>query len=135
VPLLETGEVDALLAIVNFVDRYTYGFEHKVFPVARRQNVPIVAMKVFGGAKQMKYEDPHVPPQMDVEHLETAIRFALGTPGVATLNLGVHNRQQLRENVAMVKRYQPLTDDQQEQLRTLGKDLARQWGPHFGPTA
>jgi uncharacterized protein len=97
--------------------------------------VPIVAMKVFGGAKQMKYEDPHVPPQMDVEHLETAIRFALGTPGVATLNLGVHNRQQLRENVAMVKRYQPLTDDQQEQLRTLGKDLAQQWGPHFGPTA
>jgi uncharacterized protein len=51
VPLLETGEVDVLLAIVNFVDRYTYGFEHKVFPLARHQNVPIVAMKVFGGAK------------------------------------------------------------------------------------
>ena len=135
VPLLETGEVDVLLAIVNFVDRYTYGFEHKVFPVARQQNVPIVAMKVFGGARQMKYEDPNVPPQMDVEHLETAIRYALGTPGVATLNLGVHNRQQLRENVAMVKRYQSLTDEQQERLRTLGKDLAQQWGAHFGPTA
>ena len=135
VPLLETGEVDVLLAIVNFVDRYTYGFEHKVFPVARQQNVPIVAMKVFGGARQMKYEDPNVPPQMDVEHLETAIRYALGTPGVATLNLGVHNRQQLRENVAMVKRYQSLTDEQQERLRTLGKGLAQQWGAHFGPTA
>jgi uncharacterized protein len=133
VPLLETGEVDVLLAIVNFVDRYTYGFEHKVFPLARNQNVPIVAMKVFGGAKQMKYEDPKAPPQMDVEHLETAIRFALGTPGVATLNLGVHNREQLRQDVAMVKRFEPLTGDQQDRLRTLGKDLAQEWGAHFGP--
>ena len=135
VPLLETGEVDVLLAIVNFVDRYTYGFEHKVFPLARSQNVPIVAMKVFGGAKQMKYEDPDAPPQMDVAHLETAIRFGLGTPGVATLNLGVHNREQLRQNVAMVKRFEPLTGDQQDRLRALGKDLAQEWGAHFGPVA
>ncbi len=135
VPLMETGEVDVLLAIVNFVDRYTYGFEHKVFPLARAQNVPIVAMKVFGGAKDMRYEDPNQPPHMDVVHLETAIRFALGTPGVATLNLGVHNRQQLREDVAMVKRYEKLTEQEQQRLRTLGKELAREWGPHFGPTA
>jgi uncharacterized protein len=90
-------------------------------------------MKVFGGAKQMKYEDPDAPPQMDVEHLETAIRFGLGTPGVATLNLGVHNREQLRQNVAMVKRFEPLTGDQQDRLRALGKDLAQEWGAHFGP--
>ena len=135
VPLLETGEVDVLLAVVNFVDRYTYGFEHKVFPMARAQNVPIVAMKVFGGAKDMKYQDPNVPPHMDVAHLESAIRFALGTPGVATLNLGVHNRQQLREDVAMVKRYEALTEEEQQQLRILGKSLAQEWGPRFGPTA
>ncbi|MCL4205631.1 MAG: aldo/keto reductase [Pirellulaceae bacterium] len=133
VPLLETGEVDVLLAIVNFVDRFTYGFEHKVFPLARNKNVPIVAMKVFGGAKQMKYEDPEAPPQMDVEHLEMAIRFALGTPGVTTLNLGVHNCQQLRQNVEAVKRYEPLTGDQQDRLRALGKSLAQEWGAHFGP--
>ncbi len=135
IPLLESGEVDVLLAPVNFVDRFTYGFDHKVFPLARSKNVAIVAMKVFGGARQMKYEDPQAPPQMDVEHLESAVRFALGTPGVATLNLGVHNREQLRQNVAMVKSYQELTQDEQEQLRTLGKELAQQWGPHFGPVA
>ena len=33
VPLLETGEVDVLLTVVNFVDRYTYNFEEKVLPV------------------------------------------------------------------------------------------------------
>ena len=30
---------------------------------------------------------------------------------------------------------QPLTEDEQERLRTLGKQLAQQWGPHFGPVA
>jgi hypothetical protein len=72
---------------------------------------------------------------LDVEHLETAVRYALGVPGVATVNLGVHNREQLRKNVQLVKRYQPLPEDEQERLRTLGKQLAQQWGPHFGPVA
>ena len=137
VPLLETGEVDVLLTLVNFVDRFTYGFDHKVLPVARRHNVGIVAMKVFGGARKSagSYENPQCPPELDVEHLETAVRYALGVPGVATVNLGVHNREQLRQNVQMVKRYQPLADADQERLRTLGKQLAQQWGAHFGPVA
>ena len=52
VPLLETGEVDVLLTLVNFVDRYTYGFEERVLPVARKHKTGIVAMKVFGGARK-----------------------------------------------------------------------------------
>lgn len=137
VPLLETGEVDVLLTLVNFVDRFTYGFDHKVLPLARKHNVGLVAMKVFGGARKSEgsYENPKCPPELDVEHLEMAVRYSLGFPGVATLNLGVHNREQLRKNVQMVKRYQPLADDDQERLRTLGKQLAQQWGPHFGPIA
>jgi uncharacterized protein len=137
VPLLETGEVDVLLTLVNFVDRFTYGFDHKVLPVARQHNVGIVAMKVFGGARKSagSYENPDAPPELDVEHLDMAVRYSLAVPGVATLNLGVHNCEQLRKNVQMVKRYQPLTEDEQERLRTLGKQLAQQWGPHFGPVA
>lgn len=137
IPLLQTGEVDALLTLVNFVDRFTYGFDHKVLPLARQHNVGLVAMKVFGGARKSagSYENPQAPPELDVEHLEMAVRYSLGVPGVATLNLGVHNREQLRQNVQMVKRYQPLSEDDQERLRTLGKQLAQQWGPHFGPVA
>jgi predicted aldo/keto reductase-like oxidoreductase len=105
--------------------------------VARQHNVGIVAMKVFGGARKSagSYENPNAPPELDVEHLDMAVRYSLAVPGVATLNLGVHNCEQLRKNVQMVKRYQPLTEDEQERLRTLGKQLAQQWGPHFGPVA
>lgn len=135
VPLLESGEVDVLLTVVNFVDRHTYNFEEKVLPVARRHNVGIVAMKVFGGARKSNYQDPNSPPEMDVEHLERAVRYSLGTPGVCTVNLGVHNAQQLRQNIEMVKRYQTLDEQERQELTQLGRRLARDWGDHFGPVA
>ena len=130
---VESGEVDALLTIVNFADRYTYRFESEVLPLARKHNVGIVAMKVFGGAKKMDYDSPI--PQVDVEHLELAIRYSAAVPGVNTLNLGVYDKDQLRKDVQLVKNCQPLEPQQQTMLAKLGRDLASQWGPHFGPAA
>jgi predicted aldo/keto reductase-like oxidoreductase len=72
---------------------------------------------------------------LDVEHLQKAVCYALGTPGVATANLGVHNVDQLRQNVELVKRFQELTEPEQQELVELGRRLARQWGPHFGDVA
>ncbi|MCS7238960.1 MAG: aldo/keto reductase [Thermoguttaceae bacterium] len=135
IPYLETGEVDVLLTVVNFVDRHTYNFEEKVLPLARKQNVGIVAMKVFGGARRSagSYQNPKCPPELDTQYLESAIRYALGIPGVATLNLGAHNSQQVEENVRMVKSYRPLSPEEEKELLALGKKLAESWGEHFGP--
>ncbi len=132
--LLETGEVDVLLTLVNFVDRHTYGFEEKVLPIARERNIGIVAMKVFGGARKSagSYKNPKAPPELDVEHLELAVRYAMSTPGVNTLNLGVHNQEQVRKNIEMVRNCGPLTDADQDKIAALGKELAPQWGEHFG---
>ena len=137
IPLLETGEVDVLLTLANFVDRHTYGFEDKVFPVARKHNTGIVAMKVFGGAsrKAGSYPNPKCPPELDLEYLELAVRYALSTPGVATADLGAHNKEQVRMNADMVRNFKPLSPDEQAMLADLGKKLAQQWGPHLGPVA
>jgi hypothetical protein len=35
----------------------------------------------------------------------------------------------------MVREYQPLTEQEQLQLDSLGRQLATQWGPHYGPAA
>ncbi len=136
-PLLETGEVDVLLTVVNFVDRHTYNFEEKVLPLARKHNTGIVAMKVFGGASKSagSYKNPKAPPELPIEHLEQAVRYALGIPGVATVNLGVHNIEQVQKNVEMVARFRPLSPPEEEQLQRLGKKLAAKWGTHFGPVA
>lgn len=135
--LLETGLVDVLLTVINFVDRHTYGFEDKVLPIARKHDVGIVAMKVFGGAskKAGSYANPKAPPELDLKHLEKAVRYALSTPGVTTANLGAHNKEQVRKNVEMVKKFKPLSSDEQTELAKLGKELAQQWGEHFGPVA
>ena len=135
--LLETGEVDVLLTLVNFVDRHTYGFEEKVLPIARKNNIGIVAMKVFGGARKSagSYSNPKAPPELDVEHLELAVRYAMSVPGVNTLNLGAHNMEQVRKNIEMVRNCGPLTSDDQDKIAALGKELAPKWGEHFGPVA
>ena len=92
-------------------------------------------MKVYGGARKStgSYANPNCPPELDGQHLQNAVRYALGTPGVATANIGVHNIAQLRQNVELVRRFTPLSDDEQLALTELGKKLASQWGTHFGP--
>ncbi len=136
-PFIESGGADVVLIVLNFVDRFVYGFESRVLPLARKHNLGIVAMKVFGGVQGgfRNYGGPKRPPQLGAKLLEPAVRYALGLPGVASLNIGVHDAEQVRENVAMVKRFEPLTDAEQARLAVLGRQLSPAWGPHFGPVA
>jgi len=131
---LETGEVDVLMTLMNFVDRHTYGFEDKVFPIARKHNIGIVAMKVFGGmrSKTPEGEYSRARSTLDPEHLELGLRYALSTPGVAAANIGVYDAKQLRQNVQWVKDFRPLSPNEQARLAELGPNLALEWGEHVG---
>jgi hypothetical protein len=137
VPFLESGEVDVILVAVNFVDRHTYDFEEQVLPIASRHKAGVVAMKVFGGPdpKSGSWNTRKAKPMVGEANLELAIRYALSVPGVATVNLGVHTAEQLRHNVQLVKRYHELSAGEKEAAAKLGKEMAAQWGPHFGPAA
>jgi predicted aldo/keto reductase-like oxidoreductase len=129
---LESGDVDVLLVIVNFADRHTYHFEEEVLPVARKHNVGIVAMKVFGGAANMDYKNPK-RPQIDSQYVPLALRYALSTPGVVSADLGVHTAEQIRSNVQMIKDFRLLSPEETAHAIDLGKGLAAKWGEHFGP--
>jgi predicted aldo/keto reductase-like oxidoreductase len=136
IELLDSGEVDVLLTVINFVDRHTYHFEETVLPVARKRNVGIVAMKVFGGGKDMNYADPKCPPQLDTQYLELGVRYSLGVPGVTTLDIGCHNVDQIRRNVETVCKAQPLSPDETARVETLGKELSAGWKKErLGPVA
>ena len=115
------------------MDRHTYGFEDKVVPIVREHKVGIVAMKAFGGLCGGNYPDPKCPPMLDLKHLDLAVRYTLSVPGVATVNIGVHNVEQLRKNVAMVKCFQPLSSEEQARCLALEKNWppsgARTWDP------
>ncbi len=134
-PVIESDQIDVVMMAMNFVDRFTYGFEEKVLPVAMKHNVGIACMKVFGGIRGGfgVAGGPNPGPQMNKPWLEQAIAYALELPGVATLVIGPHTVEQLRENIRMVKNYRPLSDEQRAGLAKMGQQLAAQWGEHYGP--
>jgi predicted aldo/keto reductase-like oxidoreductase len=93
-------------------------------------------MKVFGGGKDMNYADPKCPPQLDTQYLELGVRYSLGVPGVTTLDIGCHNVDQIRRNVATVRKAQPLGPEESAKVEALGKELAAQWKKErLGPVA
>jgi uncharacterized protein len=134
-PFLESGDVDVILVAVNYVDRHTYNFEEQVLPLARKHDVGVVAMKVFGGPdpKSGSWGTRKAKPMIPEQDLELAIRYALTLPGVATANLGVHTAKQLEQDVAWVKRFRPLTPEEQSKASETGRTMAVDWGAHFGP--
>jgi len=134
VRILKEAEVDVVMLAMNPADRFTYNFEETVLPLAQKNNVGVAAMKVYGGAEGMKYEKP-VPSALAVngphDH-ETALRYALGLPGVATAVIGVFNEAELRQNIAWAKNYTPLSSSESSILEQTGQDIAADWGPHYG---
>jgi len=135
--VLETGEVDVLLTVINFVDRYTYNHEGELIPVARKHGTGVIAMKVFGGARRVLPPGQEInlagPAEMDHRFFELAIRYSMGVPGVTAVNLGCHTPEQLRENVATVKSWKPLSEKEHRLLETVGRQLAPKWRERFGP--
>ena len=101
-------EIDVLLNAVNFADCHTYNFEERVWPIAARSNVGLIAMKVFGG-------EQHPAPaalshcQMPPEHLEMAFRYALSQPHVACVTIGMATQHELADNLRRARMFSPIS--------------------------
>lgn len=137
VPLIESGKIDVVMVAMNFVDRYTYGFEDKVLPTAIASGCGVCCMKVFGGMRGgfAAASGPNTGPEIRSAYLQHAVRYAMGLPGVATLVIGPHTVAQLRQNAAWVRDYAPLSAAEQGELENLGRQWAKTLGPHYGPVA
>ena len=131
---IETDEIDLVMTVLNFVDRHTYNFENILLPEAKKRKAGIAAMKVLGGAVGMQYDKP-MPALLPKEHYTSAIRYSLGLPGVATLVIGLKNREEILQAVEAVRNYEELSDDEKLYLDKTGRELAEKWGAHFGPVS
>ncbi len=128
-PVIETGDIEAVMCAVNFVDVHTYNFEGTVFEAARQKGLGIVAMKILGGQEGdgAKLSAP--------EHYEKAVRYALGIPGLSVAIMGVKSVPELLKAVDTVRNFRPLEEDENRLLSQAGKQLAQSWGEHRGPVA
>jgi aryl-alcohol dehydrogenase-like predicted oxidoreductase len=118
---LDTGEIDVLMNAVNFINRHTYDFEHKVWARAYRDSLGLVAMKVLGGNDRNTRQC-----KIPTDYYQRAIRYALSLPGISCAVLGMQTIPELEQAVATVSRAQPLTDDEMYALAREGMALARQ---------
>jgi len=135
--LIETGQIDVVMTILNYADRNTYEFESKVLPAARRRNLGVVAMKAYVGIKGgfPNHRRGHVGCVTEPARLPQALAYALDLPGVSAAVVGPYTMEQAVQNVQFAREYRPLTDTQRDELLALGKRLAPTLGPRYGPVA
>jgi predicted aldo/keto reductase-like oxidoreductase len=107
------------------VDRHTYAFEEVVWPLARKKNIGLVAMKVFGGSILVK------PCKMPDELRQASFRFAQSVEGVALTVIGMGTQKELEQNVEWAKAFKPMTAEEAAELKKQTVALAKSWGAHL----
>lgn len=121
--VIQKRDIDVMMNAVNVVDRHTYDFEEIVWPIARKKNIGLVAMKVFaGGIASCK---------MPAKLHEASFRYALSVPGVAIAVIGMGKMQELEQNVAWAKAFKPMSKDEATELKEETIAVAKKWGPHL----
>ena len=133
VQALESGEFDIAMPVVNFVDRHTYNFEEKILPFAAKHNVGIAAMKVLGGAVSLDYSTRSQHAMLSGNDYLPAIHYALGVAGVATVIIGCKTVKEVQSAATAARSYRPISGERYATLMERGRQLAAQWGEHFGP--
>jgi predicted aldo/keto reductase-like oxidoreductase len=135
--MLETGKIDVMMTVMNYADRNIYDFEGKVLPECRKQNVGVVAMKVYAGIKGgfPNHKKGWVGCVTPPERLPQALAYALDLEGVSAAVVGPFTIEQARQNVQLARQYRPLTEPERADLLAYGKEIAAGLGPRYGPLA
>jgi uncharacterized protein len=125
---LKEWDYDVQMNAVSLVARHIYDFETKVWPEATKKGVGLAAMKVFGGALGQDRWDARVAGELRA----AAFRYALGLPQVHVVVLGMKSVAELRQNLAWLKDYKPLTEKELADLTPKTRELAKTWGSVYG---
>jgi len=135
VRMLQTGQIDVIMCVMNYADKNIYDFESKVLPEARKRNVGCVAMKVYAGIKGgfPNHKRGGVGCVTEPAYLPQALAYALDLEGVSVAVVGPYTVKQAIHNVEFARRYTPLSEEQRASLMAYGRKLAPTLGPRYGP--
>ena len=135
VRMLGTDQIDVLMGVINYADRNIYDFESKVLPEAIKRNVGCIAMKVYVGIKGgfRNHRKGYVGCVTEPARMPQALAYALDLKGVHAAVIGPYTLEQAIQNVEIARKYKPLTEKQRVELLKVGKDIAQEIGPRYGP--
>lgn len=126
-------DVDVVMVPLNMVDRHTYVFESVVAPAVLEAGAALVAMKPLGGVTGWRYA-PGLGKLAKPELYRSAMRYALGLEGVSTVVSGLSSVEEVLQAVEVARDFTPLTAEELAELEEPTRQLAAQWGLHYGPT-
>jgi uncharacterized protein len=106
---------DTIQMPLNPLDASYRSFQNEVLPVARDRGLAIFGMKSMGGSGEMISKGALTPTE--------ALSYAMSLPGVSTTISGMDSMGVLDQNLAIVRDYEPLSEEQMQKLR----DHARQF--------
>ena len=94
----------------------TTSFEHEALPVAKRKNMGVLAMKVFG-------QEDLLPDPNDKALVERLLRYALSLP-VAVAVTGMPKLEFVHQNTAWARSFQPLPENE---MRDFSRQMAQKY--------
>jgi aryl-alcohol dehydrogenase-like predicted oxidoreductase len=108
---LQRYDFDTMLVAIGVIDRLASGPEDVLLPVARSNEVGVIAMKVFGHG--------------EIKQRELALRYSLGLQGVSLAILGMEDESHIDENVQLAQNIAPLSEAEMDQLVQEAKGLLK----------
>ncbi len=126
-------EWDAVMFAMNYVDRHTYDFQGGPLKRAHADNLGVAAMKVFGGAPDMKYDQPTRSElaRSGGDH-QRALDYALSLSGVTIAVVGMFGVSEVIENAGYARDHTSLSRTEVDALEEAGERIAADWKDHFG---
>jgi aryl-alcohol dehydrogenase-like predicted oxidoreductase len=103
---------DTILCAMGAIHEAVRPFQGVILPVARERSVGVLGMKVLAYA-------------FLADHAERALRFVMGTEGIAAAVVGVDSIEQLEFNVRVARELTPLDQDQRADLIAKAQEIYR----------
>jgi aryl-alcohol dehydrogenase-like predicted oxidoreductase len=111
-------EWDTAQMPINVLDAHYRSFQRGVVPVCLKKNVGVIGMKsLAGGSPRGRI------PSMGQATAQECIRYALSLP-VASLVVGIQTMEDLKQDVAIARNFQPMPDAEKEKLLARVKEQA-----------
>jgi len=100
---------------INVLDAHFESFQKQVLPECVNRNIGVIGMKALGS------QNGRIPRELGIP-APLLRRFALSLP-ISSLICGIQSRENLRQDLAMARDFQPLSEDEVKEL------LAKAAGP------
>jgi hypothetical protein len=103
--MTERFDFDTMLIALNHYKKGNQPFEEQAVPAAAEKGMGVIGMKVIRPRENNENLDP-----------KKLIRYALTLEHIDTAVVGIDSMEVLKENIALLKRFEPLNQEEMEEL-------------------